>query len=100
MATQSQRKATRNHRKRAKSRGLVRVEVQARRSDAVLIRAAAAALRAATPRSKQLRHALESALAGTSVRTAFDIFGSDLPDEVFEGVFDQPRDATWRKIDL
>jgi hypothetical protein len=25
------------------------------------------------------------------VRTAFDIFGSDLPDEFFAEVFDQPR---------
>jgi hypothetical protein len=23
--------------------------------------------------------------------TAFDVFGSELPDEVFTGVFDQPR---------
>jgi hypothetical protein len=28
---------------------------------------------------------------GVEAKTAFDVFGSDLPDEAFEGVFDQPR---------
>jgi hypothetical protein len=32
--------------------------------------------------------------------TAFDIFGSDLPDEAFAGVFDQPRERAWRKLTL
>jgi hypothetical protein len=32
--------------------------------------------------------------------TAFDIFGSDLPDEVFEGVFDQRCESNWREIDF
>jgi hypothetical protein len=34
------------------------------------------------------------------VRTAFDVFGSNLPDEVFDGVFDQPRQQKWRTVDL
>jgi hypothetical protein len=33
-------------------------------------------------------------------KTAFDVFGSDLPDEVFEGIFDQPRQRGWREVDL
>jgi len=33
------------------------------------------------------------------VRTAFDVFGSELPDDVFEGVFD-PRQQNWREVDL
>jgi hypothetical protein len=33
-------------------------------------------------------------------RTAFDIFGSDLADETFIGVFDQPRHRDWRDVDL
>jgi hypothetical protein len=45
MATRSQRKATRAHRTRAAQRGLVRVEVQARKQDAGLIRALAETLR-------------------------------------------------------
>jgi hypothetical protein len=28
---------------------------------------------------------------GVEVNSAFDVFGSELPDEAFEGVFDQPR---------
>jgi hypothetical protein len=34
------------------------------------------------------------------LRTAFDIFGSELPDDAFAGVFDQPRQRSWREIDL
>lgn len=100
MATHSQRKATRNHRKRAASRGFIRVEVQAVRGDVALIRAAAAALRTDTVRAKAVRKALETALVESEKCTALNAFASDLPDEVFEGVFDQPRDATWRDIDL
>jgi hypothetical protein len=33
-------------------------------------------------------------------RTAIDVFGSDLPDETFEGVFDQTRQQNWREVDL
>jgi hypothetical protein len=29
-----------------------------------------------------------------------DGLGSDLPDEAFAGVFDQPRERDWRKISL
>jgi hypothetical protein len=43
---------------------------------------------------------LEKALIDPEVKTAFDVFGSDLPDEVFAGVFDQPRQVGWRKVDL
>ena len=31
------------------------------------------------------------ALTHPEVKTAFDVFGSELPDEFFAGVFDQPR---------
>jgi hypothetical protein len=34
------------------------------------------------------------------VKTAFDVFGSELPDATFTGVFDQPRQPDWRKVDL
>jgi hypothetical protein len=34
------------------------------------------------------------------VKSAFDVFGSELPDEAFAGVFDQPRQCNWRKVDL
>ena len=45
MASKSQRKATRTHRRRAAARGFVRVEVQAPKKDAGLIRALAETLR-------------------------------------------------------
>jgi hypothetical protein len=28
------------------------------------------------------------------------VFGSDLPNEVFAGVFEQPRQRQWREINL
>lgn len=100
MATASQKKASTEHRRRASARGFVRVEVQADKVDAGLIRAIAEALRADDSQAKRLRVALEEALVDPKVKDAFDIFGSDLPDEAFDAVFDQPRQGTWREIDV
>jgi len=100
MSSRSQRKATRMHRRRAAARGFVRVEIQAPKRDAGLIRALAEALRANNERADTLRSVLTRALMHCEADTAFDVFGSDLPDEVFAGVFDQPRQRGWREIDL
>lgn len=100
MASISQRKATRTHRRRAAARGLVRVEVQAPKRDAGLIRALAETLRGDAKKAGALRSTLAKALTHREVKTAFDIFGSDLPDEAFAGVFEQPRQRNWREIDL
>src|SRR6266478_1258824 len=90
MAIKFQRKATRAHRRRATARGLVRVEVQAPKKDAGLIRALAETLRGRAEKAEALRSTLANALLHPDVKTAFDIFGSELPDEAFTGVFDQP----------
>lgn len=100
MASKSQIRATSTHRRRAAARGLVRVEVQAARGDAGLIRALAQTLRGKSEKAKALRSTLEKALVGPEIKTAFDVFGSDLPDETFTGVFDQPRSREWREVDL
>ena len=100
MASKSQRKATRTHRRRAVARGLVRVEVQAPKKDAVLIRALAAALRGKAEKAAVVRTALVKGLMLPEMKTAFDVFGSELDDRVFAGVFDQPRQRSWREIDL
>lgn len=100
MAGKSQRKATRNHRRRAAARGLVRVEVQAPRQDAGLIRALAETLRAKDKKAEAVRSMLGNALVPPEVTTAFDVFGSELADEVFAGVFDRPRQKGWREVDL
>ena len=99
-ASGSQKKASRAHRKRIAAQGLARVEVQATQGDVRLIRALADTLRKDPRRAKALRSALERALAGAEFKTAFDVFASDLSDDVFEGVFETPRDKTWRKVDL
>ena len=100
MATKSQRKATRTHRRRATARGLVRVEVQAPKKDAGLIRALAETLRGKTKEAEALRSTLTKAVMPAELKTAFDIFGSELPDDAFAGVFDQPRQRGWRPVDL
>ena len=76
------------------------MEVQATKADAGLIRAVAERLRSEPERAMALRSALERVLVDPEVRTAFDVFGSDLPDEAFAGVLDQPRPRDWREIDL
>jgi len=100
MATKSRRKATRTHRRRAAPRGLVRVEVQAPKEDAGLIRALAETLRGGAEKAAMLRSTLAKAVMNPESSTAFDIFGSELADEVFTGVFDQPRQRGWRRVEL
>jgi hypothetical protein len=100
MASKSQRKATRTHRRRAAARGLVRVEVQAPKKDASLIRAVAEALRGGAEKAEAVRSTLATALMHPEVKTAFDIFGSELPDEAFAGVFNRSRQGNWREVDL
>jgi hypothetical protein len=100
MASKSQRKATRTHRRRAAARGLVRVEVQAPKKDAGLIRTLAETLRGKAEKAEAVRSAMAKALMHPEANTAFDIFGSDLSDDVFAGVFEQPRQRDWREVDL
>jgi hypothetical protein len=100
MVSPSQKKASTLHRSRLASRGLLRVEVQATKSDTRLIRALAEELRSESPRGKSLRSTLESALIESKTKSLLDIFGSDLPDDAFSGVFDQPRQSGWREVEL
>ena len=100
MASKSQPKATGTHRRRAAASGLVRVEVQARKTDAGLIRAVAETLLGEAEKAEALRSALANAAVSPELRTAFDIFRSNLPDEAFAGVFDQPRQRGLRQVDL
>ena len=100
MTSKSQRQATRTHRRRTTARGLMRVEVQAAKKDVGLIRALAASLRGKGEKAEAVRSTLEKVLIHPDTKTAFDVFGSDLPDDTFAGVFDQPRQGDWRKVDL
>jgi hypothetical protein len=78
----------------------VRLEVQTTPKDIQLIRAVAKTLRGEPEKAEALRSTLEEALVRSGVRTAFDVFGTDLPDDAFEDVFDQPRQERWREVDL
>jgi hypothetical protein len=72
----------------------VRVEVQTPKKDAGLICALAETLRGRAGKAEALRSTLARALLHPEAKTAFDIFGSELPDEAFAGVFDRtaPRE--------
>ncbi len=70
------------------------------RRDADLIRALAETLRNESEKAKVLRSTLVEALVDSEIKTAFDVFGSDLPDEAFADVFEQPRQRQWRDINL
>jgi hypothetical protein len=87
-------------RRRRPSKGLIHIEVRAARRDTALIRAVAETLRGEPERARALRSTLEEALVGPEVKTAFDVFGSDLPEETFADVFDHPRPASWREVEL
>ncbi|MBH5396778.1 hypothetical protein HZZ13_03075 [Bradyrhizobium sp. CNPSo 4010] len=43
--------------------------------------------------------AVDTARTDVESITAFDVFSSELPDEAFEGVFDQPRQI-YKPVDL
>jgi hypothetical protein len=100
VASKSQRKATIAHRRRAAARSLARVEVQASKKDADLIRALAKTLCGKPDKAQDLRSKLAKVLVDPNVKTAFDVFGSELPDEAFADVFEQPRQRDCRKVDL
>jgi hypothetical protein len=100
MASQSRRRATSAYRRHAAARGLVRVEVRAPKKDAGLIRALAETLRGKPEKAELLRSMLAEALTHSRVKTAFDVFGSGLPDETFADVFEHPRQRDWRNVDL
>jgi hypothetical protein len=57
-------------------------------------------LRGETDKAAALRSTLAKALIHPEVKTAFDVFGSELPDETFDGVFDQLRQRDWREVNL
>jgi hypothetical protein len=100
VATTSQKKASAEHRRRATARGLVRMEVQAAKGDMGLFRALAETLRGEPERANTLRAVLAQALIDPEVKSAFDVFGSDIPDEAFAGIFDRPRQKGWREVAL
>ena len=76
----------------------MRLELQASQRDVALIRSVAEMLRGNAERAQAVRSALANALTDPEVKTAFDIFGSELADEAFTGIFDQPRRRDGREV--
>lgn len=87
----SQRKALSTHRQRRRNGGMVRVEVQIPAIDAQIVRDLAAVLRGNSEAAQAMRVQLRSVVAKPRTASALEIFGSDLPDACFEGVFEQAR---------
>lgn len=96
----AQRNAAKAHRERVKARGLARIEVQAQAHDTALIRAVADVLRNEGDEANRLRTAIANLLPNAALGKAFDVFGSDLPDSVFDDVFDRPRKDSWREVEF
>jgi hypothetical protein len=95
----TQRKALTEHRRRRRDDGIVRVEVQVPAIDAGILRGLAAILRGNPDAARAMRDRLRSVVTEPGAASVFEIFGSELPDSSFEGVFkrreqdDLPRDA-------
>ena len=81
------------HRRRRRDSGVARVEVQVPAIDAALVRDLAAILRGEPDAARALRVQLRAIVAEPRASAVFDIFGSDLPDAYFDGVFDHDRRA-------
>jgi hypothetical protein len=56
-------------------------------------------LRGRAEKAKAVRSTLAQILMHRKGKTVFDMFGSELPDEVFEDVFEQPRQRDWHHVD-
>jgi hypothetical protein len=83
------------HRQRAK--GLVRVEVEASRTDASLLREVAAALRSGERRANALRSLLRKSLRPQ--QGFLELLALDLPDAVVDSALARPRSLP-RKVKL
>jgi hypothetical protein len=79
------------HRRRRRASGLARIEVQVPSIDAALVRDLAAVLRGEPIAARALRIQLRAVIAEPRAAAVFDIFGSDLSDACFDGVFDHDR---------
>lgn len=99
MGKTAQRRATANHRKRARAKGLVRLELTVPRADVAALRQLAEKLKGADQQAARFRQAMHSALKADAPKSALDIYASNLPDEYFEGVFDRKRTISNRKVE-
>jgi hypothetical protein len=68
--------------------------------DAALIKNVLDVLCGELEQAQQLRRAIIAALPEPKTKTAFDVFGSNLPDEAFDGVFPDQRQSGWREVKL
>ena len=87
----AQRKAVTSHRRRRRHGGVVRVEVQVPAIDSAMLRELVAILRSQSDVAQVMRDQLRYILAKPRAASAFEIFGSDLPDACFQGVFERDR---------
>jgi hypothetical protein len=87
----AQREALTTHRRRRRASGVVRVEVQVPAVDAAIVRDLAAILRGEATAAQAIRSQLRAIVSQPRAAAVFDIFGSDLPDSYFDGVFEHDR---------
>jgi hypothetical protein len=87
----AQRKSLNTLRSRRGDQDVVRVQIQVPAVDAQIVRELAAILRGGTEAAQAVRQQLRTVVAEPRTHSVFDIFGSDLPDAYFEGVFEHGR---------
>lgn len=85
------RKTLNTHRRRHRDGGMVRVEVRVLAIDTQILRDLAAVLCGNPGAVQAMRVQLRSFVAKPRTASIFEIFGSDLPDACFQGVFEQGR---------
>ena len=93
----SRRNALKTHRRQQKSKGFVRVEVQALATDAALLREVAAELGSGTRRASEVRSLLRRSLRPR--QSLRELLALDLPDDVLDKVLTRPKDRG-REVDL
>ena len=89
--SRAQQKALTSHRRRRRESGVVRLEVQVPSADVAMVRDLAATLRGDAVVARDVRAKVLTAIGQIDERNILDVFGSDLPDACFEGVFDERR---------
>jgi hypothetical protein len=93
----AQRKTLSVHRSRRRDAAMVRVQVQVLAMDAQIIRDIASVFRGDSEAAEALRVQLRSVAVEPRNASAFEIFGSDLPDAYFEGVLGYGRCSDTRR---
>jgi hypothetical protein len=95
--SRAQQRAVKKHRRLAREKGLVRVEVKAVATDAALIREVAVLLNSGSRRARALRSLLHRQLRGE--KNLLELLSLELPDSVVDEALARPAEDG-REVEL